>query len=275
MRGRLSSFKTPIGSSVPSFAAARTAVLLAIGFATSIRAGGQEPRAPAHVDSAHVRRGRLLGVYDAASGEPLADVVVTNSFNGLSARTTATGTLSLFFVDTSGGLLRIQRVGYKPMTMVALNSDRDTVPLTVLLESTAQRLAPVVTTAHSRRGPADTVRSLEDHGFYERRLTSGAPSSSFVTADKIEKLSMISDVRALTGREICLANVYVNGVRLAPMARASSKGRVANNLTQNPVDQLFTPSDVLAIEMYRTGELPAEYGMTAPADCITTLIWTK
>lgn len=277
MPSRLSSVETAIRPSSASVAATITACLLAIGAATPACGRAQEPRPQAHGDSAHVRPGRLLGVYDAVSGDPVADVVVTNVLNGLSARTTPTGTLSLFFVDTSGGMLRIQKVGYSPVTMVVANSDRDTIPLTVLFSPAVHQLAPVVTRARGNRGPADTVRSLEDHGFYERRLTSGAPSSAFVTAEKIEKLAVLSDVYSLTGRPVCIGNLYVNGVRLAPLTNPSlGPGRALNTLTRNPIDQLFTPSDVQAIEMYRGSEVPAEYGGTSssPSTCVT-LIWTK
>jgi hypothetical protein len=277
MRGRPASVESSIGPSAASVSGRLVGLLVVMLIAGSIRAGAQEQRTPAHADSGHVRPGRLLGVYDAVSGDPVADAVVTNVLNGLSARTTPTGTLSLFFVDTSGGMLRIQKVGYSPVTMVVANSERDTVPLTVLLSPAAHQLAAVVTRAHGKRGPADTVRSLEEHGFYERRLTSGAPSTAFVTAEKIEKLTVLSDVYSLTGRQVCIGNLYVNGVRLAPLTNPSlGKGRVLNTLTRNPIDQLFTPFDVEAIEMYRGSEVPTEYGGTSssPSTCVT-LIWTK
>lgn len=276
MHGRLSSVETSIGPSAAAIATLAAFVPAILG-AASARAGGQEPRAPARADSAHVRPGRLLGLYDALTGEPVADAVVTNVLNGLSARTTATGTLSLFFVDTSGGMLRIQKVGYSQVTMVVANSARDTVPLTVLFSPAAQQLAAVVTKARAHRGSADTVRSLEDHGFYERRMVTAAPSSAFVTADKIEKLPLLSDVKSLSGREICLSNLYINGNKFAPQTNHSlGRGRVANYLTANPIDQLLTPLDVLAIEMYRSGEAPAEYGGTeAGGNCGVTVIWTK
>src|SRR5512146_190090 len=79
-----------------------------------------------------VRPGRLIGVYDAQSGAPLDDVTVTNTLNGLSAKTTSTGTLSLFFVDTAAGLLRLTKIGYQPLTLLVANSDADTIPETLL-----------------------------------------------------------------------------------------------------------------------------------------------
>lgn len=256
-------------------------IALSLAGAASI-ASAQTPAA-----APRVRPGRLIGVYDAQSGAPLDDVTVTNALNGLSARTTATGTLSLFFVDTAGGLLRLTKIGYQPLTLLVANSDADTIPETILMEPAATRLAPVVTSARAVRGPADTVRSLELNGFYDRRQTSGAPSSAFQTSEKIERLTLLSEVFRLTGRQVCMSNLYINGARVSGAGVGTFAGRrggafrgsfVPNNLRKEPIDQLLTAQDVLAIEMYRSSELPAQYNVTRPpgqADCGATLIWTK
>lgn len=234
-----------------------------------------------------VRPGRLIGVYDAQSGAPLDDVTVANAANGLSARTTSTGTLSLFFVDTAGGLLRLTKIGYRPLTLLVANSDADTIPETILMEPAATRLAPVVTNARAVRGPADTVRSLELNGFYDRRQTSGAPSSAFQTSEKIERLTLLSEVFRLSGRNVCMNNLYINGARVSGAGVGTFAGRragafrgsfVPNNLRKEPIDQLLTSQDVLAIEMYRSSEVPPQYNATRPPgqpDCGATLIWTK
>jgi len=47
-------------------------------------------------------RGRIVGVYDENTGNPIAGVEVRNLLNGVSALTTPTGTVLLTFVDTSG-----------------------------------------------------------------------------------------------------------------------------------------------------------------------------
>jgi hypothetical protein len=236
----------------------------------------------------HFRPGRLVGVYDEVSGSALDDVTVVNTFNGLSSKTTATGTLSLFFVDTAGALLRFQKLGYSPLTMVVSNSDADTVPITVMMQPSSLRLNPVITTAKGVRGPADTVRKLEVRGFYDRRQTSGAPATSFQTAEKLEGLTVISDAVRLTGRNMCPGKVFIDGVRANANGGVASfgRGRSPNQLNKNPVDQLVTPVAVEAIEMYSDSELPEEYRTRGnasastlgrgPANCdYTTFIWTK
>ena len=41
---------------------------------------------------------------------------------GMSALTTNTGTLSLFFVDTAGTLIRIAKLGYEPQSFFVANA---------------------------------------------------------------------------------------------------------------------------------------------------------
>ena len=103
-------------------------VLLAAVLIASARGVGAQETAPA----VRVRPGRLMGVFDAETGEPLFGARVLDISNGLSVETTVSGTVSLFFVDTAGGLLRITKLGYDPEMLLVANSTRDTVPLTLL-----------------------------------------------------------------------------------------------------------------------------------------------
>jgi hypothetical protein len=265
---------------LPRITRAWHAVVVAMA-AGAVSLGAQtQTSAQSNAPSArHARPGRLIGVYDALSGDPIDDVTVVNAVNGLSAKTTASGTLSLFFVDTSGGLLRFQKLGYQPLIMLVANSDRDTVGMTVLMDRAAVTLGTVVSRARGARGPADTVKDLEDVGFYERRLTSGAPSSNFITHEKITDLMLLSDVSTLTARPLCETNLYLNGVRISGLSpQRWPRGRTPQNLTKDPVDQLVQPDEVLAIEIYNAGDVPQEYNTTRPPgapDCGATLIWTR
>ena len=47
----------------------------------------------------------------------------------------------------------------------------------------------------------------------------------------------------------------------------------ARNLRRNTIDQWLDPSTVLAIEMYRFGDVPAAY--VSKDTCGATVIWTK
>jgi hypothetical protein len=219
----------------------------------------------------------LVGVYDSRAGTPIEGADVTDLGAGTSGVTLAGGIVAFVRPDTSATFINVRKLGYRSEMLVVKGDSRDTVPVTVVMQP-AQTLPAVVTKAHAgTRGPADTVRQLELNGFYDRRIFSGAPSSSFLTAEKIERLTLVSDAARLTGRQFCNANLYLNGVRVIDMNAVASQRR-QRGLKSAPVDQLVSPSEVLAIEFYRVGDIPVEYNSTTPAgspDCGATLIWTK
>jgi len=222
----------------------------------------------------------VVGVYDARQGTPIEGADVADLGAGSSGVTLAAGVIAFVHADTGATLINVRKIGYRS-ELVAVNAgSRDTVPLTVVMQPT-QTLPAVVTKARKGiRGPADTVRQLELNGFYDRRITTGAPSSAFLTAEKIDKLTLVSDAAALTGRAFCDSNLYLNGVRVIDMAAvaASQKLPRSRSLRSAPVDQLVLPGEVLAIEFYRTSDTPVDFNSTRPAgspSCGATLIWTK
>ncbi|HXT14415.1 MAG TPA: hypothetical protein VN706_02215 [Gemmatimonadaceae bacterium] len=236
--------------------------------------------APLHAQSKI--RTRIVGVYDEVTGEALDGVEITDLGTGLKSQTTKTGSLALFLSDTTGTMLRVRKLGYDVQLLTIGTARADTTPITLMLHPSAVSLPAVVSKAHNNlRGPADTVRKLELNGFYDRRLTTGAPTSSFVTADKIARMTLVSDVARLSGRPFCTSNLYLNGVRVMDMGsvvrQAFGKGRTPNQLNSNPVDQLVMPDQVLAIEFYRTSDMPVEFAasMRGGAAGCATLIWTK
>src|SRR5262249_20232606 len=90
-------------------------------------------------------RTRILGVFDSQSGEPIAGAEVIDVLAHVTALTTQTGTVSLAFLPEGATMLRIQKIGFKPVTQIVEISPVDTVPITVLMQSVAQTLPAVVT----------------------------------------------------------------------------------------------------------------------------------
>jgi hypothetical protein len=248
------------------------AAFVVIALATSASAAA--PQRPAAL------RYRVIGVYDARTGDAVEGVEIADLTTGIKAMTTKTGTIGLVLADTIGTLVRIRKFGYVPSLVSVATGMRDTIPLTLTLDP-VQELPAVVTRARGNaRTAADTVRRLELNGFYERRETTGAPSAAFLTEKQIDRLSLVSDASALSGRPICSTNLYLNGVRVNGLdaTKLMGKGHLPRNLKSAPVDQMVSPGEVLAMEFYKTADAPAEYNATRPPDvpdCGVTLIWTK
>ena len=92
--------------------------------------GAQSPAASSGPLPAY--RGRILGVYNAESGEPIEGAEVIDALSKTKALTTKTGTVSLVFLPDGGSMVRVQKIGFQPMTTVIAISPADTVPMTIV-----------------------------------------------------------------------------------------------------------------------------------------------
>lgn len=123
-------------------------------------------------------RYRVLGVYDAQTGDPIEGVEVADIMGGNKSMTTNTGTVSLLFLPDGGGIIRLRKVGYEVQTMMASISPADTAPITVIL-SRATALPTVVV-----KDSAPKFNSPGLKGFEERRRTG---IGSYIGADEMRK----------------------------------------------------------------------------------------
>lgn len=93
--------------------------------APSTTAAPTQPLAPYRV--------RLLGVFDALTGDALVGADVVDVTTGTFASTTATGTVSLAFLPEGVSTIKIRKPGYAEVLMDVSISPRDTVPLTIVV----------------------------------------------------------------------------------------------------------------------------------------------
>ncbi len=86
---------------------------LAVAAFAAITAVGVAAQTPPARDTSHgpAYRARVLGLFDQATGQPIAGADVFDVSSGWSAQTTVTGTVSLIFLPDGGGLVRIRKVG--------------------------------------------------------------------------------------------------------------------------------------------------------------------
>lgn len=222
-----------------------------VAFAPSTLNGQVGPgHARAGPDSAKARvRLRVVGVFDEESGQPIEGADVTDLETGVTARTTKTGTMALLFVDTTGTLIKIRKVGYQQSVVAVATGSADTTPVTTTLLPAGHALTPVIVVGNRSvmLSPSDTVSALLKNGFYERRLTSAAPRSAFITGDKLEASTVLSDARFF-GRPICESNVYIDGLKFTPSRRTG-------HFLREGIDAI-SPQDIAGIETYSIGEMP-------------------
>jgi hypothetical protein len=123
-------------------------------------------------------RYRVLGVYDAQTGDPIEGVEVADIMGGNKSMTTSTGTVSLLFLPDGGGIVRLRKVGYEVQTLMASISPTDTAPITVIL-SRAVALPAVVVKDSATKFNSPGMRAFE-----ERRKTG---IGSFIGTDEMRK----------------------------------------------------------------------------------------
>lgn len=247
------------------------------------------PPAPAAAPRQVVGRGRIIGVYDEATGDPLDSVEVRDMLSGLSAFTTRTGTLSLFFVDTAGSMMRFRKAGYVPVMRTVANSLRDTIPLVVTLARAGQMLPVVVTkdTApvyHSPALRAFEERRKEGHGYFVPEaqlrkeddhkmsdvLLGHVPGVTFKrSATQMYLISGRTTVRLSRGAAgPCYPDVYLDGVRLGAQPDSQNPGFSGVDVNQLSV------MDIGGIEYYNAASLPAKFNSTG-AGCGALLLWSR
>ena len=218
---------------------------------------------------------RILGVFDDATGQPLAGAEVVDLATGTKAITSATGTISLAWLAPGTTILQVRRLGFQSQMLPVSTSAADTVSVTVVLKPLAQTLPTVVTKA---RSPGDTVRRLELAGFYDRRRSTGAPASAFVTAEDLAKWKplLLSDIKSRTGRSIkgTCDDLYLDGILLSNQAQLKLLPSFKSG-----IDALVEPDQVAGVEIYRMSEAPAQYNRRparpCPPDRNVILIWLK
>lgn len=243
--------------------------------------------------------GRLVGVYDERSGDPIDSVEVRDMLTGNFAYTTATGTLSLFFVDTAGSLLRIRKFGYTPVTMFVGNAP-GLPPVTLTLEPAAQRLPAVVTRDSARKYLSPALNAFEERrktgmGYFlseaELRKEDNRPLANILRShmgtlavqDIIvggQRVTIAASRRSNGGN--CPVDVYLDGVSLGSNAQnggtlaiLGKRGGGGTALQQGYVDLTqFQATDFAAIEFHNVGDMPAEFAHTG-SGCGALYFWTR
>ncbi len=237
--------------------------------------GAAKTQGPARLPSYRLR---VLGVFDSQSGLAIEGAEVTDIFSRTTATTTKTGTVSLAFLPEGGSMLRIQKIGFKPMTQVVVISPADTVAITVLLEATAQTLPAVVTKDSAPVFIPPGLRAFE-----ERRKAGGA--GRFIAEAELRK----NDGRGPLTEVVRSTGTTVNcGTRTPRHCFAVSNRRPGNpncrldvyydgaliNIENGDLEMIRT-DQIGAVEIYDSiASMPVQYNRTSNG-CGVMLLWSR
>jgi len=235
-------------------------------------------------------RRRLVGIYDAQSGEPVPGVRVTDVLSGTSMATSRTGSVVLVFVPEGVRLLRLQKLGYEVQTLPVSIIETDTASLTIMLRRVTE-LPAVVT-----RDSAPAAISAKMRGFEARRTMHAG--GYYITEDVLRrgdgkllanlltanlpglaldrrsgnKAMVVKSPRCLDGTSAGPPAVYLDGVAITSDAVEERRLKT----TQPPVDiQAYQVDDLAAVEWYPDNTLMP---VDVPHDskrCGALLLWTR
>jgi hypothetical protein len=235
--------------------------------------------------------GRILGVFDDASSQPVTGAEVIDMATGTKALTSETGTISLAWLEAGNTVLQIRKVGYTSKMVTVVVSPSDTVSITVLLKPLGQALPEVRTTA----APLATGKLAE----FERRRATGF--GHFITRDQLDKMEghVMSDVlRTIPGPKLMQdprrrtsdpSAWYVGTTRpRASFLRSGPNGTClaaimldgamvySGNDSEPPYNiNTIRPDEIQGVEYYAGGAtMPAEYNSTRNT-CGLLVIWTR
>jgi hypothetical protein len=239
-------------------------------------------------------RFRLLGVFDSQTGAPIEGAEVVDRMQKITAKTTATGSVTLSFLPEGGSLVRIQKVGYQPKDMFIPISPADTVPMTLLLESVATVLPAVVTKDSAPKYISPALNAFEER----RRNNVGGHFIAEAELRKDDDKSMTNVIRTLPGLRIDCARANVPASSSQPLGHKmgecwAASGRVnskyailggaceveiyldGNPMSDHDLEKLHV-RDYGAVEFYAGGaSVPMEFARTNGVSCGVLLLWSR
>jgi hypothetical protein len=239
---------------------------------------------------------RIIGVFDEASGQPVAGVEIVETANGTSVMTSATGNANLGFIVPKGGEIRLRKIGFEEQTMTISMGAADTVPVTVIMKHVAE-LPAVVTKSAAPKYLAPALRSFEERrknhasGYFIPdsilRKEDNRPLGNVLVAHTpgavVKQVSsanfLLKSPRCSNGGQ---PDVYIDGVPLAHME--DPRWRVPQQRSKNipadarnyPIDlNQFQVSDLAGVEYYPdNATMPVQFSRTA-AGCGALFLWTR
>ena len=259
-----------------TFAASRLAAQGGPARSTPVRAASADTRSARHP-------GRIIGVFDDESGEPIPNAEVIDLFVGAVAHTESHGLaeLSQFKSQNDSAVVRIRKIGYADTSLIVMVGAADTVPLQINLHRAAVDLPALIAHAREVTAPespmlaefderrkegfghfmdgAELRNSVDNHSFVNY-LASHLPGLSLTQKHRINDPTYLSSTRY---GKLCPISLYVDGVAIY----APGRGEMPDLATYNS-------EDYAAVEYYTTGTVPTQYNATG-SSCGVLLLWRR
>jgi hypothetical protein len=235
----------------------------------------------------HPQLGRLLGVFDDATGQPVVGAEIVDLGTGTKALTSVSGVISLAFLQLGPTVLQIRKIGYRSRNLTIAVSPADTISITLTLVPLGQMLPEVVTKAASTTtGKLATFELHRAAGFgHFLTIEQLEKAASRLTSDvlrRIPGLNLWNDPLNRTRWYVGTARGTVSMLRNGPngicLAAVMVDGHMAYSGVegQQPFDiNSLRPEDMAGVEYYGGGAaMPIEYNSTR-ATCGLVVIWTR
>lgn len=216
-------------------------------------------------DSLHSAKkpGRILGVFDGDTGEPIADAEVMDLFVEAVARTETHGLVELSHFESRNDsvAVRVRKVGYTDTAFVVMVGLADTIPVQISLHKLAQALAVVTTNASTNTMFARQMQDMEDR----RKIGLGR----YLVSDELKKYQdqRITDI------------LIEHGMTKEAGCRGSAKYLINGDPTTSPAMAALllqdTGENIQAVEYYSPAQIPSQYGGTSAGKvCSLIILWT-
>ncbi len=232
--------------------------------------------------------GRLLGVFDEMTGNPVVGATVIDALSGDHTITSTTGTVSLWFVRTKGSIVQVRMLGYEPWSSVI--DPADTTPITVIFKRVTE-LAAVVTKAPMNIAKDPGLRDGFEQRCQNAHVTcvredvidahpSGTIGDLILRADGvlcgsgphcgIFMHSLVPTGGKGRGSRLCTPTYYIDGY---PWDLKAMGGPPIGNPYAPPTAD-FNQSNVKSVEVYAP-DVPRPLRFSGNPLCGVVALWTK
>jgi hypothetical protein len=207
-----------------------------------------------------VHTGRVLGVFDAASGEPISGAEVIDLYVDAVARTESHGLVELSHFQNrhDSAAVRIRTLGYADTAFIVMVGPADTVPLQINLQKSSVVLPAVTVNA-----TMNTLMGRKMQDFESRRKMG---LGRYILPQELQRYADQTVLDVLVGHGMD-GSARCRHPRYIINADPALAGMVSTFLRDRG-------DDLLAVEFYTAAEIPVEFGGTG-AGCGLVILWTR